>query len=163
MNENPNIRSIDAGSIILLISLTMLLVVSCGKNVFSPDYNQSADGLGLTLEVNSLYITTGDNIEFNLQLVNLTVQKREWIFSDAQQYDLAIYNQASENIWQFGNEYGFIMVFTELHLNPHEQKAFTITCKNTIPPGNYTAIGWFLFAPTFQDTVSFVVMSDINQ
>lgn len=78
--------------------------------------NQSADGLGLTLQVNPSFTMTGEKIEFNLQLVNLT-----------------------------------------------EQKAFTITCKNTIPPGNYTAIGWFLFAPTFQDTVSFVVMSDINQ
>lgn len=163
MNGNPNIRSIGAGSIILLISLTMLFVVSCEKNIFSPDYNQSADGLGLTLQVNPSFTMTGEKIEFNLQLVNLTEQRREWLFGGSQQYDLVIYNQASENIWQFGYWYGFLTVGTRLHLNPHEQKAFTITCKNTIPPGNYTAIGWFLFAPTFQDTVSFVVMSDINQ
>ena len=163
MNSNPNIRSIGSGSIILLIGLTTLFAVSCEKNVFSPEYAQSADGLGLTLQVNSSFITTGDNIEFNLQLVNLTKQRREWLLSSSQTCDLIIYNQASENIWQFGYKYYFAPVVWYFSLHPHEQKAFTITCQDTVPPGNYTAIGWFLFAPTLQDTASFVVLSEIIQ
>jgi len=160
MNHNPNIRSISSGSILLLISLAMLFTVACEKNVFSPEYAQSADGLGLTLQVIPSYITIGDEINFNLLLVNLTNQRKEYFLNSSQQYDLIIYSQATENIWQFGYKYGFTPAGWNFQIEPHEQKSFTIACQDTIPPGDYTAISWFLFTPTLQDTVSFVVLSE---
>jgi len=154
-------RQYSPSSLLLLVatvigSALLSLLVSCEKNPFDPIYNQSVDGVGLSVQANQDTFNYGSTIDFTLTIINLTAHELSY-YTGPPEYDLEIFNQNQVPVWQYSRAYGFFPIDVTFTLKSHEQRSFTIVCEDTLDVGEYTACGWFEFLPTLRDTTGFYI------
>jgi len=152
---------IDCLFLALLITLASVLV-ACERTPLGPEYEQSSDGLGLTVRANQAFYLIENSIGITLKIVNLTERDMDTTTADSQLYDIKILNQDNENVWQFGYQHVFGQVITPFNLKPYQQKSYVVVCKDNLEAGQYTAIGWFMFFPTLRDTTKFIILDGDN-
>ena len=131
--------------IFLIISLGFLFNCNDGDiGVRAPvsNFNTSLD----ILNEDSKDITIspqGIPVKFSFSFRNVSGETQTVQFSDAQQYDLEVYNSQGALVWNWANEKAFPQSLTELVFDPGEIKAFEESWDQTsneglqVPAGIY--------------------------
>lgn len=148
-----------------LISILTLsaIAMACTRTPFNPDYEQSLDGLGLTVRANQAYFEYGAPIAITLEVVNLTNKKKHFHLADGRTIDCVIMTTANESVWRHSNVYGALLLSWTFTLKAHQQKSYVSICEDTLDAGLYRAEGWFIFHPSLRDTTGFIVLDGASK
>lgn len=130
----------------LIVTLFALLILAgCKQN--NGDFEVSistADKFG----VNETSFTQADPITITLTIKNISPDTKTLNFSNSQQYDLVIYNDADAEVWRWSNGMVFTAAITSFSLASGESQTFTYTWDQKtstngtlIPIGNYILEG----------------------